>query len=133
MATICQLRIFFRKISLSILNPSSALTSCKESKTSLEQFLMKTGNQLRTHLHMVRDLIKMMQRTNRSLHVAQGPSQNFFRKPTHLLELNLLMFKKFNKISLQRSVLGHWACNRLVSSVRRNQSIARSLTRYSHQ
>ena len=40
---------------------------------------------------------KMMQRANTLLHVAQEPSQNLVPKPTYLLELNLLMFKKFNK------------------------------------
>ena len=36
----------------------------------------------------------MMQRANRSLYVDQGPSQNFVPKPTYLLELSLLVFKK---------------------------------------
>ena len=36
----------------------------------------------------------MMQRTNRSLHVAQGPSQNFVPKPTYLEELNPLTFQQ---------------------------------------
>ena len=40
---------------------------------------------------------KMMQRANRSLHVAQGASQNFVPRPTYLLELSLLVFKKFHK------------------------------------
>ena len=49
----------------------------------------------------------MMQRANRSLYVDQGPSQNFVPKPTYLLELSLLVFRKIqqklvNKGSLQQ-------------------------------
>ena len=46
-------------------------------------FLIKTGNQLL--------------RANKYSRVAQGLPQNIVRKPTYLLELNLFMFKKFNK------------------------------------
>ena len=71
------------------------------------------------------------QRDNRSLHVAQGPPQNFVPKPTYWLELNLLIFKNTTKIILQRSVLCQCACNMLISFVRTNKSIARSLAQYS--
>ena len=49
-----------------------------------------------------------MQRANRLLNVAQGPSQNFVSKPTDLLELNLLMLKKFNKHYSAEECVREW-------------------------
>ena len=46
----------------------------------------------------------MMQRANRSLHVAQGSSQNFVPKSTYLLKLNLLMFKIQQKLVYNKGV-----------------------------